>query len=102
MSKVQEYENMERLIRCALLVGNIDYPQLLNRKKSLKTNVLRGVVCLIAYRILLIHPTTASQMLGRTRQNIINMARKYKEYFEVGDSSTTETYYSIIETFMWL
>ena len=93
---------MERLIRSALEVGNTTYPQLLYRKKSLKTNILRGVVCLIAYRILLIHPTIAGQMLGRTRQNIINVARKYNDYLRAGDELTTETYFSIIELFMWL
>lgn len=91
LTKAEQYHRLDAIIHAVCEVGGITYPELIDRKKTLKTNVLRGVAYVIS-RYSLIHPSITASMLCRTRQNVITVAKNYHKYLQAHDSLTTEYY----------
>lgn len=88
------YEEVDRIIRAACKVGGFSYAEFVSRKKSLKMNVVRGVACVIS-RYRCIHPSITAKLIGRTRGNVINVARKYHHYLQARDKITLQFYNNI-------
>lgn len=63
--------------------------------KTVKLNTLRGIFCYIT-RDMCIHPDRAARLICRTRQNVVNQARKYSEYIQVKDKYTMELYNKVM------
>lgn len=94
LTKVEQYQRIDTIVRVACEVGEISYPELIGKEKSLKKNVLRGVVYIIS-RYYLVHPRITASVMCRTRQNIINVARNYHKYLQSKDELTTH-YFNLI------
>lgn len=94
LTKKDQYLLMDKIVRAACEVGELSYPSFIARKKSLKTNTLRGVTCLIS-RYMLIHPNVSALLLCRTRQNVINCARRYHHYIQAKDAITLKYFEDI-------
>ena len=82
---------MDAIIRAVCDVGEITYPELVSKTKSLRRNALRGVAYLLS-RDFLVHPRIASQMMRCSRQNVINVARTYHKYMQSRDAVTVNYY----------
>ena len=95
-AKFFQYITLNRIVLAACESANVPYTELISRKKSLKLNLLRGVVYLIS-REMDVHPTVTAHVLNRTRTNIINVARKYRDYLECNDRMVLDYYTNIIE-----
>ena len=94
-SQIEQYEISDRIMRAVCKVGNVTFMQLCSMVKTVKLNTLRGLYCLIC-RDYCIHPDRAARLLCRTRQNIINQAKRYLQYIQAKDKYTLSIYNQII------
>lgn len=91
LTKEEQYARMDAIIRAVCDVGEVSYPELVGKKKSLHRNALRGVAYLLS-RDFLVHPRIAAQLMRCSRQNVINVARNYHRYMQSHDSVTVNYY----------
>ena len=59
-------------------------------------NTVRGVCCLIAWEHG-IHPRRLSALIRRSRANVINQTKRYRNWFKNGDKQTVEMYNKTVE-----
>lgn len=91
----EQYALADSIIEAVCAIGGVTFCQLTSpHVKSAKLNILRGLYCVIT-RDHCIHPTRAARLLCRTRQNVINQARKYMGYLQVKDPYITKIYREI-------
>lgn len=90
-SQTEQYMWADRIMQAVCTVGEIDFLQLMSEKKTAKTNELRGIYCLLT-RDYCIHPSRAARLIARTRQNVINQARRYLNYIRARDKHIIELY----------
>ena len=95
-SQIQQYELADRIMRAACEVGQVTFMELCSAAKNVKINTLRGLYCLIS-RGYCIHPSRAASLICRSRQNVINQARKYSQYIQIRDKYTLSIYNRIID-----
>lgn len=90
-----QYQLSDQLLKAICEVGEVNFLQLCSNIKTTKLNTLRGLYCFIS-RDYCIHPDRAARLICRTRQNIINQARKYSEYIQAKDKYTLRIYNQIM------
>lgn len=95
-NQIQQYELSDRIMRAVCEVGQVTFMDLCSMVKNFKMNTLRGLYCLIS-RDYCIHPDRAARLICRTRQNVINQAKKYSQYIQARDKYTLSTYNKIID-----
>lgn len=94
-NQFEQYYLSDQIMRAVCEVGEITFMQLCSAVKTVKLNTLRGLYCLIS-RNYCIHPDRSARLLCRTRQNVINQARKYLQYIQVKDKYVVSIYNQII------
>lgn len=93
-TQTEQYMWADRIMQAVCIVGGITFIQLISESKTTKANELRGLYCLIT-RDYNIHPERAARLISRTRQNVINQARRYWQYLQAKDKVITGLYYKI-------
>lgn len=95
-NQLEQYITANNIMNAVCAVGEVTFLDMTApARKSTRLNMLRGLFCYIT-RDMCVHPDRAARMLGRTRQNVINQARKYGGYLQANDKWTTTLYNSII------
>lgn len=95
-SQTEQYMWADRIMQAVCIVGGITFLQLVSEVKTTRINELRGVYCLVT-RDYNIHPERAACFISRTRQNVINQARRYSQYIQAKDKAITVLYHKIKE-----
>lgn len=90
----EQYEWSYRIMKAVCEVGQVSFFELCSGTKTVKLNTLRGLYCLVS-RDYCIHPSRSARLICRTRQNIINQARKYLEYVQSKDKYILPIYNQI-------
>jgi hypothetical protein len=90
-SQTEQYLWADRIMQAVCSVGGITFLDLISETKTTKTNELRGLYCLLT-REYCIHPERAARLIARSRQNVINQARRYMQYIQVKDKVLTNLY----------
>lgn len=90
-SQTEQYLWADRIMQAVCLVGGITFLDLISETKTTKTNELRGLYCLLT-RDYCIHPERAARLIARSRQNVINQARRYMQYIQAKDKVLTDLY----------
>lgn len=90
-SQTEQYLWANRIMQAVCSVGGITFLDLISETKTTKTNELRGLYCLLT-REYCIHPERAARLIARSRQNVINQARRYMQYIQVKDKVLTNLY----------
>ena len=93
-TQTEQYMWADRIMQAVCIVGGITFIQLISESKTTKANELRGLYCLIT-RDYNIHPERAARLISRTRQNVINQARRYMQYLQAKDKVITPLYHQI-------
>lgn len=96
LTQTEQYMWADRILRAVCLVGEIPFTELVSERRSDKTDKLRGLYCLLT-RDLGVHPDRAARLISRTRQNIINQAKRYAQHVQVHDREITMLYSKIKE-----
>lgn len=100
----EEYKRANIIIDAVCRAGNVSYEDLVCHPKNMLFNILRGLCCVFAKEYD-VHPSRMHDLLRRTRCNIINQGRKYKEYIDSQDPYTMRYYIeakSIIDDNIWI
>lgn len=95
-SQTEQYMWADRIMNAVCTIGGITFMQLVSETKTVKTNELRGLYCLIT-RDYNIHPERAARLISRTRQNVINQTRRYWHYLQAKDKAIVSLYNRINE-----
>ncbi len=95
-SQTEQYMWADRIMNAVCTIGGITFMQLVSETKTVKTNELRGLYCLIT-RDYNIHPERAARLISRTRQNVINQTRRYWQYLQAKDKTIVSLYNRINE-----
>lgn len=95
-SQTEQYMWADRIMNAVCTIGGITFMQLVSETKTVKTNELRGLYCLIT-RNYNIHPERAARLISRTRQNVINQTRRYWQYLQAKDKTIVSLYNRINE-----
>lgn len=95
-SQTEQYMWADRIMNAVCTIGGITFMQLVSETKTVKTNELRGLYCLIT-RDYNIHPERAARLISRTRQNVINQTRRYWQYLQAKDKAIVNLYNKINE-----
>lgn len=90
-SQTEQYLWADRIMQAVCSVGGITFLDLISETKTTKTNELRGLYCLLT-REYCIHPERAARLIVRSRQNVINQARRYMQYIQAKDKVLTNLY----------
>lgn len=91
----EQYILADHIIEVVCNIGDVAFEDFVSPKtKNSKLNILRGLYCVIT-RDYCIHPIYAANLACRTRQNVINQARKYMGYLQVKDPCVTALYKNI-------
>lgn len=90
-SQTEQYMWADRIMNAVCTIGGITFMQLVSETKTVKTNELRGLYCLIT-RDYNIHPERAARLISRTRQNVINQTRRYWQYLQAKDKAIVSLY----------
>ena len=90
-SQTEQYLWTDRIMQAVCSVGGITFLDLISETKTTKTNELRGLYCLLT-REYCIHPERAARLIARSRQNVINQARRYMQYIQAKDKVLTNLY----------
>ena len=90
-SQTEQYLWADRIMQAVCSVGGITFLDLISETKTTKTNELRGLYCLLT-REYCIHPERAATLIARSRQNVINQARRYMQYIQAKDKVLTNLY----------
>ncbi len=90
-SQTEQYLWADRIMQAVCSVGGITFLDLISETKTTKTNELRGLYCLLT-REYCIHPERAARLIARSRQNVINQARRYMQYIQAKDKVLTNLY----------
>ncbi len=93
-SQTEQYMWADRIMNAVCTIGGITFMQLVSETKTVKTNELRGLYCLIT-RDYNIHPERAARLISRTRQNVINQTRRYWQYLQAKDKTIVSLYNKI-------
>lgn len=94
-TQTEQYVLADSIIEAICAIGGVTFVQLTSPHiKSAKLNILRGLYCVIT-RDYCIHPIRAARLICRTRQNVINQARKYMGYLQLKDPCVTKIYQQI-------
>lgn len=93
-SQTEQYMWADRIMNAVCTIGCITFMQLVSETKTVKTNELRGLYCLIT-RDYNIHPERAARLISRTRQNVINQTRRYWQYMQAKDKTIVSLYNKI-------
>lgn len=86
-NQFEQYECADFLLKAICEANCISFGELISTKKTNKLNALRGIFCFLS-REYGVHPDRAARMLQRSRQNIINQAKKYLYYIQARDPYT--------------
>lgn len=95
-SQTEQYLWADRILKAVCEVGEITFLQLVSEAKTVKTNELRGLYCVLT-RDYNIHPERAARLISRTRQNVINQTRRYWQYLQAKDKVLINLYHRIKE-----
>lgn len=93
---LKQYEIANDIMSIICEIGDISFLELCSRKKSVKLNTLRGLYC-YCLRERGVESRIGASLIGRTRCNIINQARKYWHYMQMNDKYITKIYKMINE-----
>lgn len=95
-SQTEQYMWADRILNAVCSVGGVTFIQLVSETKTVKTNVLRGLYCVLT-RDYSVHPERAALLISRTRQNVINQTRRYWQYLQTKDKVIVNLYNEIKE-----
>lgn len=90
-SQDEQYRRAEIIIDAVCTVGKCTYVDFMYKKKSLHMNILRGVACYLSWEYG-VHARRMAIMTNRTRGNIINQSKRYRDYITNNDPVTIEIY----------
>lgn len=90
-SQTEQYMWADRILRAVCLAGGVTFVDIVSESRSGKTDKLRGVYCLIT-RNYGVHPDRAARLIARSRQNVINQAKRYLHYLQSRDGEITLLY----------
>ena len=96
LTEVQQYEFATKLIDAACKATGYTYLDLIEKNKVTELTDIRGVCCLISWEEG-IHARRFAKLMHRTRSNVINMAKKYRQFKRMNDSQTIYLY-NLIKT----
>mgnify|MGYP004554480269 CR=1 FL=1 len=94
-NQFEQYECADFLLKAICKANCISFCELTSTKKTNELNALRGIFCFLS-REYGVHPDRAARMLQRTRQNVINQAKKYLHYIQIRDPYTISLLKKII------
>lgn len=94
-NQLKQYVLSDAILQAVCDVGKVTFFTLCSTAKSNKLNILRGVYCLVT-RSYCIHPSRAARMICRSRQNVINQARKYHDYVRTKDKTVMSVYEQVL------
>ncbi len=96
-NQVNQYVWSDRILSAVCEVGEVSFLELsAPNLRTVKLNALRGIFCYIT-RDMCIHPERAALLINRTRQNVINQARKYAQYIQAKDRYTMRIYNKVMD-----
>lgn len=95
-NQINQYIWCDRIMSAVCEIGEVSFIELSSPdSKAVKLSTLRGIFCYIT-RDMCIHPDRAARLICRTRQNVINQARKYAQYIQMKDKYTLGYYNKIM------
>lgn len=68
---------------------NLSWQQLLHGSRSRNVSMARGIFCLVC-DMEDIHALFVSQVIKKTRQNVVNITRHYRGYYEMNDKEVVK------------
>ncbi len=95
-TQTEQYIWADKILRAVCLVGGIPFSELVSERRSDKMDKLRGLYCLLT-RDFGVHPDRAARLISRTRQNIINQAKRYAQHVQIHDREISMLYSEIKE-----
>lgn len=93
-NQYEQYRLGDIIIKTICSTCGVTFLDLISTQKTTYLNILRGLCCYIM-RDYCIHPDRCARLICRTRQNVINQARKYRQYLQVKDPETMSVYNKI-------
>lgn len=90
-SQDEQYRRAEIIIDAVCKVGECTYAEFMFKKKSLHMNILRGVAFYLSWEYG-VHARRMAIMTSRTRGNIINQSKRYRDYIRNGDPISVQIY----------
>ncbi len=90
-SQTEQYMWADRILRAVCIVGGVTFVEIISEKRSEKTDKLRGLYCLLT-RNYGVHPDRAARLIARTRQNVINQAKRYMQHLQIKDREISLLY----------
>lgn len=93
-NSIDQYATLDAITRALCRDAGVSFLALCSNRKNKKLNTLRGVYCVLS-RDYSVHPIRAAKMICRSRQNIINQARKYLGLIQVKDPLVLSVYNNV-------
>lgn len=92
-----EYDANEQFRRADIIIdvvcdiGGCTYCNFLHGKRSLHLNLIRGLAFYLSWEYG-VHARRMAICTGRTRGNVINQSKRYRNYIQVGDPMSVSMY----------
>ena len=87
----EEFRMADIIIEAICKVGNISYYNFITAPKNVTLNTLRGICCVMAWEYK-VHARRMARLMRRTRGNILNQQRTYRNLLVSKDKMTVELY----------
>ncbi len=94
MSPSEEFLMADVIIEAVCKVGNISYIEFISAPKSTVLSTLRGVCCVLAWEYK-VHARRMAKMMRRSRGNVLNQQRTYRNLLRTKDKLSVELYTKI-------
>ena len=77
-------------------VFSLSLSQLISAPRSKDIDLARGIYCYCCWKDG-IHPTLSRQVIQRSRANMINIGKRYRDAYEIGDRCVIAAVNKVIE-----
>lgn len=91
LQSCEEFRMADMIIDAICKVGGITYFDFILAPKSTTLNTLRGVCCLLAWDYG-VHARRMAKLMKRTRGNVLNQQRMYRNLLQAKDKITVDIY----------
>lgn len=90
----EQYRRASIIVDAACKVGKVSYPDFLFQKRSLHMNTLRGVAFYLSWEYG-VHARYMAVIAHRTRGNVINQSKRYRNYLRSNDFVSVTLYNNV-------
>lgn len=88
--KAEQYRRADIIIDTVCEVAGLSWLQLINPKaKNLTRNIVIGIIALLCWDYG-VHPLRIGDLINRSRPNMANQRRKYREYVRMAGNSKAD------------